>query len=234
MSSCPSCGRGVPTGANFCPACSRSLVGLARPRVPKEGRARSVAYVIACLTLVGMVAVPAVLFSFLLPPVLAQPTTVDSGWVADFMGELNAVRVNEGLAPLQLNQSLSNFAQVRFVDASQHYDILNYGFGRDYAKTFPPGTLVDEQINHVDENMTAREYIGTVGSSPTRSWGELLNGTYHSYGYFVGRADYYRIYSGCNRIAPPPEMANMTAFLDAGGCIYGIAPDYWLVLELGG
>jgi hypothetical protein len=181
--------------------------------------------------MVGLIAMPVLLFTFFPAPALELQPPVDSAWVSEYMATVNTARVANGSAPLHLNQSLSSFAAVRFQNASKHYDILNYGFHQDYASTFPNGTVIHEHLYYV-QGMTASEFANFTRSNG--KWNDLLPGNYTQYGYYIGTVTYYSVHGGCDQSGRPPSVTNETAFLLSRGCTYTLVPQHLFVLELGG
>jgi hypothetical protein len=158
-------------------------------------------------------------------------TTADAQWVDQFVAVINQQRVENGSTPLQLAGNLSQFAAIRFQNASSHYSYDNYGFTNDSIKVFGASHgLVTEDIFYPASAPPSVAASFFQKYYPDK-WDVFLNDGKSHYGYFAGYAPSYYMTNGCDLLEYPPNV-NITQYLQTLGCTFTLKNTQWLVFEL--
>ena len=156
-------------------------------------------------------------------------TGISSGWVNALIQEVDSNRTGPNLVE---DQSLDAFAATRFETQVANYNVSNYGFQGDFAKSFPGSTQQIGEVTLWPGSDLPSEYAGFLQQSAPGHWSVLTDSMYTHFGYYVGYGPTIVADQPCS-VTEFPANVNMTALLTSHGCQFQIEQAVWLVIEVG-
>ena len=150
-------------------------------------------------------------------------------WVGYFIQQVNSDRTGPKLIE---NSSLDAFAKVRFQTQLNNYNVSNYGFQQDYAKSFPGSTLQIGETTLWPGTDLPFEYAGFLQESAPGHWSVLTNPAYLQFGYYIGYGPTIIVSQPC-LVTEFPGGQDIPALLTSNGCQFHIEQTVWLVIEVG-
>ena len=154
---------------------------------------------------------------------------VTSDWITAFIQEVNANRTGPKLVE---DQALDAFAQTRFNTQVANYNISNYGFQQDFAKTFPGSSLQIGETTLWPGDDAPFEYVSFLQESAPGHWSVLTDSSFTHFGYYIGYGPSIVVSQPCS-VTEFPGNVNITALLTSHGCQYHVEQAVWLVIEVG-
>jgi hypothetical protein len=156
-------------------------------------------------------------------------TGITPNWVASFIQEVNSNRTGPQLAE---DQALDAFAQTRFQTQVANYNISNYEFQQDFAKSFPGSSLQIGETTLWPGTDAPFEYATFLQESAPGHWSALTNPIYTHFGYYIGYGPTIVVSQPCS-ITEFPGSVNIPNLLASNGCHFTIEQTVWLVIEVG-
>jgi hypothetical protein len=154
---------------------------------------------------------------------------VTASWVSYFLQEVNSNRTGPKLTE---NATLDSFAKLRFQTQVANYNVSNYGFQQDFAKSFPGSTLQIGETTLWPGTQLPFEYASTLQESAPGHWSVLTNPAYSQFGYYIGSGPTIIVSQPCP-VTEFPGGQNIPALLASHGCQFHIEQTVWLVIEVG-
>jgi len=154
---------------------------------------------------------------------------VTPSWVSYFIEQVNSNRTGPKLTE---NSTLDAFAKTRFQTQVTNYNISNYEFQQDFAKSFPGSTLQIGETTLWPGTQLPFEYASTLQESAPGHWSVLTNPTYSQFGYYIGYGPSIVVSQPCS-VTEFPGNVNIPALLASNGCQFHIEQAVWLVIEVG-
>ncbi len=152
-----------------------------------------------------------------------------SDWVNAFIQEVNANRTGPKLVE---DQTLDAFAQTRFNTQVANYNVSNYGFQQDFARSFPGSSLQIGETTLWPGTQLPFEYASTLQESAPGHWSVLTNPNFTHFGYYIGYGLSIVVSQPCS-ITEFPGGQNIPALLTSHGCQFHYEQAVWLVIEVG-
>ena len=154
---------------------------------------------------------------------------VTSDWMSGFIQEVNSNRTGQALVE---NKTLDAFAQTRFQTQVANYNVSNYGFQQDFARSFPGFAIQIGETTLWPGTQLPFEYASFLQESAPGHWSALTDPTYTQFGYYIGYGPTIVANQPCS-VTEFPANVNMTALLTSHGCQFQIEQAVWLVIEVG-
>ena len=158
------------------------------------------------------------------------PTTgITPNWVASFIQEVNSNRTGQQLTE---DQTLDAFAQTRFQTQVTNYNVSNYGFQQDFAKSFPGSALQIGETTLWPGSDAPFEYMSFLQESAPGHWSVLTDPSFTHFGYYIGYGPTIVVSQPCP-VTEFPGGQNIPALLASQGCQFHVEQAVWLVIEVG-
>ena len=150
-------------------------------------------------------------------------------WVSAFMDRVDHARG----ALLSQNETLDQFAELRFDTASTHYQISDYGFANSSTEYFGPkwGAQVTEELLFPGA-FSPDNFAVYLSEFAIGHWETLLEGTYTQFGYYVGHGPTFLAGVPCSIYEVDGSGVNIPQYFQSRGCTTSIVPSTWLVIVL--
>ena len=152
-------------------------------------------------------------------------------WVKAFLSRVNETRGGRGLTE---NSTLDQFAAVRFKDASEVYQISDYGFTNDTVRYFGIGATNEiQEVLLYPEIYLPSDYASFLAKDAPGHWSALIDTQYTQFGYYIGHGAYYEVSLPCVTYEIPGAGINITQFFSERGCTTSLVGGLtWLVIIL--
>jgi hypothetical protein len=151
-------------------------------------------------------------------------------WVSQFISQVDKSRSY----PLVENSTLDRIAEIRFMNASAHYQTSDWGFTNDTNRYLGANrsTLGYQEALLYPLKYTPDSYATFLSNYAPGHWTSLTDGYYAQYGYFVGQGPYYEVSVPCSIYEIPHAGLNIQQFFLQQGCTSTVLPATWLVVIL--
>ncbi|MEM3637112.1 MAG: CAP domain-containing protein [Conexivisphaerales archaeon] len=119
---------------------------------------------------------------------------VNSTWVQDFITIVNEYRANSSAPPLAYSPVLSSFAQLRFNDMQQNYQISHWNATTDMTNFMNSNPSffsssymeMDEEYFDMTPASSPQAFANELMQTAPAHWSGLINSNYTVYGYYIG------------------------------------------------